>query len=80
MRERLERTLGFVREIAPERIDGSEQRIISIKAGQQVLTFDGEGYLLKFALPNFYFHLATAYDILRHNGIALGKRDFIGGF
>ena len=42
------------------------------------MTFTGQSYLMEFALPNFYFHLATAYDILRHNGIEVGKRDFIG--
>ncbi len=80
LRERLTKTLAFVKTIPAERIDGSEQRAITIKGGGQVLEFDGQSYLLRFALPNFYFHLATAYDILRHSGIPLGKRDFIGEF
>ncbi len=80
LRARLERTLAFVRSIPTERIDGSERRVVTLKTGSREMTFDGQPYLMRFALPNFYFHLATAYDILRHNGIALGKRDFIGEF
>ena len=80
LRDRLERTLAYIGTISPDRIDGSEQRVVTLKAGSGELTFEGQPYLMQFALPNFYFHLATAYDILRHNGIALGKRDFIGEF
>ena len=80
LRARLERTLAFVRSIPAERIDGSERRVVTLKTGGREMTFEGQPYLMRFALPNFYFHLATAYDILRHNGIALGKRDFIGEF
>jgi hypothetical protein len=49
-----------------------------VPLGGQTVTFKGQPYLLQFILPNFFFHLVTAYDILRHNGIAIGKRDFIG--
>lgn len=80
LRGRLQRTADFVRTIAPERIDGSEDREISISAGGQPMTFAGRPYLLHFALPNFWFHTTTAYAILRHNGVEVGKRDFIGTF
>jgi hypothetical protein len=53
-------------------------RAIALTIGKQALNFDGLTYLLNFTLPNFYFHLTTAYDILRHNGVELGKRDFMG--
>ena len=69
-----------MRSVGPERIDGSEERTITLKIGGQPMSFEGQPYLLKFALPNFYFHLTTAYAILRHNGVELGKRDFIGMF
>ena len=61
-----------------EAIDGSTERSVTIKAGSGVLAFQGAGYLVSFVLPNFYFHLATAYGLLRHNGVAIGKRDFVG--
>jgi hypothetical protein len=80
LKQRVARTLDYIHSIAPEAIDGSEARTVSLKAGQQTLTFAGEPYLLSFVLPNFYFHLATAYDLLRHNGVELGKRDFVGAF
>jgi hypothetical protein len=75
---RIEKTLAFITPIKPERIDGSENRAIEMTAGGQPLKFTGLTYLLNFALPNFYFHLTTAYGILRHSGVDLVKRDFIG--
>ena len=78
LRERIARTVEFVRGFRAEQIDGSEERDISITAGSRQLQFTGEQYLLHFALPNFYFHCTTAYDILRHCGVELGKRDFMG--
>lgn len=80
LRDRLERTLAYVGSVGAERIDGSETRTITLKIAGQPMSFEGQPYLLHFALPNFYFHLTTAYDILRHNGVELGKRDFIGVF
>jgi hypothetical protein len=59
-------------------IDGSEDRDITLTVGGQDLHFKGESYLVHFALPNFYFHATTAYDILRACGVVIGKRDFIG--
>jgi uncharacterized protein len=80
LKARLARTAEFVRSIAPGQIDGSEDREITIPIAGQPTTFKGQRYLVHFALPNFYFHLTTAYAILRHNGVELGKRDFIGQF
>ena len=58
-------------------MEGSEAREVTIKVGPNDMTFKGLDYLLHFALPNFYFHASTAYAILRHNGVELGKRDFM---
>jgi uncharacterized protein len=57
---------------------GAAERIIEMKMGSAAISLTGLEYLTRFSLPNFYFHLTTAYDILRHNGVALGKRDFLG--
>jgi uncharacterized protein len=78
LQQRLVRVTEFVRSIDPAQIDGSEEREITLPIGGQTMAFKGQAYLLHFALPNFYFHLTTAYAILRHNGIVIGKRDFIG--
>lgn len=76
--ERIEKTIAFIKSVAPEVIDGSEGRTITLKVRDQTITFGGLAYLFNFALPNFYFHVTTAYDILRHNGVELGKTDFLG--
>jgi hypothetical protein len=60
-------------------IEGSEDRVIELKVGGRELSMSGSQYLLNFAMPNFYFHLTTAYGILRHNGVPLGKIMFLGG-
>jgi hypothetical protein len=78
LRQRIERALDYVNGFEAARIDGSEERAISIPGRGETMTFTGTSYLLGFVLPNFYFHLATAYDILRHNGVEIGKRDFLG--
>lgn len=75
---RIERTVKFVESLRPDQIDGSEERKISLVAGARTLSFLGQPYLLTFVLPNFYFHTTTAYNILRHNGVELGKMDFLG--
>jgi hypothetical protein len=77
-RARIAKTLDYVQGFKPAQIDGSENREIILKMRDSTRTFKGQGYLLHFVLPNFYFHAATAYDILRHNGVELGKRDFLG--
>jgi hypothetical protein len=79
LQQRLTRVREFVESIDPARFDASAERDITMPIGGQPKTFTGQTYLLHFALPNFYFHSTVAYAILRHNGIAIGKRDFIGG-
>jgi hypothetical protein len=69
----------FLAGIKQEKIDGSEDRDVTLKIGGNDMTFKGAQFLVNFSLPNFYFHVTTAYDILRHNGVEIGKRDFIGG-
>jgi uncharacterized protein len=69
---------AVVAAMKPEQIDGSEARIITIQNRVGEMTFPGKEYLLMFALPNFYFHVTTAYAILRHNGVELGKGSFFG--
>jgi uncharacterized protein len=78
LKARLAKTVKFVESIAPKDFDGSESRDITLTVGGQELRFKGEPYLVHFALPNFYFHATTAYDILRRCGVDIGKRDFIG--
>jgi hypothetical protein len=78
LQARIEKTAAFLKSIKPEQIDGTEEKNIALKVGGQEMTFKGQDYLLYFVLPNFYFHLTTAYAILRHNGVALGKKDFLG--
>jgi hypothetical protein len=58
--------------------EGAEARVVTIPTREGSITIAGANYLLEFAQPNFYFHITTAYDILRHNGVDIGKRDFIG--
>jgi hypothetical protein len=76
--ERVRRTVAYLEGLKPEQIDGSEDREITIRRGQTTNTYRGLDYLLNRTLPNFYFHVTTAYDILRHNGVELGKRDYLG--
>lgn len=77
---RIDRTVAYLKTITPAQVDGSEGREIVRPIRGEPKKFTGIDYLLQYALPNFYFHTTTAYGILRHNGIALGKGDFIGSF
>ena len=77
-KSRAERSLAFVNTLTPAMIDGSEDKQISWTAGTREMAFKGEAYLRWFGLPNFFFHCTTAYNILRHRGVELGKRDFLG--
>lgn len=76
--ERVKQTIGYVNSFAPAQIDGTEEKDVSITRGETTVTYKGQDYLLNRVLPNFYFHITTAYDILRHNGVALGKKDYLG--
>jgi uncharacterized protein len=75
---RLERNIAFLKTLTAAQIDGSEGREIVRPIRGEPKKFNGQDYLLLYALPNFYFHTTTAYAILRHNGVAIGKGDFIG--
>lgn len=75
---RIDKTLAFVKSLKPEQIDGSENKDVSLPTPRGPLEFKGQPYLLFFVHPNLYFHCTTAYAILRHNGVELGKMDFIG--
>ena len=77
LRARLAKTVAFISGLKPEQFEGAEDREISLKIGGQAMSFTGQEYLIGLALPNFSFHATTAYAILRHNGLELGKRDFI---
>lgn len=76
--DRVDKTINFLTSIKPEQVEGTEQKELSIKAGGQTLNMTGIMMLLHFTLPNFYFHITTAYNILRHNGVELGKMDYLG--
>jgi len=78
LKARLAKTVTFVQSVQPKDIDGSEDREINLTLGEHTMRFKGQPYLVHFVMPNFYFHCTTAYDILRHCGVELGKRDFIG--
>lgn len=80
LQARIAKTVDFLNGIPAVRIDGSEDKDVEIKTGGGTLSFAGRDYLLTFALPNFYFHVVTAYDILRHNGVAVGKMDYLGSY
>ncbi|MCT0206998.1 DUF1993 family protein [Synechococcus sp. CS-1332] len=75
---RVETTLASLEAFLPEQIDGTEDKAIELTIRSETLHFSGQTFLLLFVLPNVYFHVTTAYDILRHNGVELGKRDFLG--
>jgi hypothetical protein len=79
LQARISKTVAFMQGVSPEAIAGSEERRIVLKLRGQETSFSGQAYLLTFALPNFFFHVVTAYDILRHNGVEIGKADFLGG-
>lgn len=77
LQARITRTLDLLATFEPAEIDGSEDVAILIKGRTRDLSFTGIDYLQNFAMPNFYFHVTTAYNILRHNGVPLGKIDFL---
>ena len=77
LKARVARTIAFVESFTPDQIDGTEEREIAFTLGSYDLAFKGMDYLVGFALPNFYFHMVTAYNILRENGVEIGKRDFL---
>lgn len=78
LKARIAKTIAFIQTVTQERIDGTEDKEIVIKRGDKETRYKGMQFLLGQALPNFYFHVTTAYNILRHNGIEIGKRDYLG--
>jgi len=78
LKARIAKTIDFIDSVKAGQIDGSEDKPIVLKIRGQDVNYIGMQYLLGFAHPNFYFHVTTAYDILRHSGVEIGKRDYIG--
>ena len=75
---RIDKSIDFLESVKPEQVDGSAEKPISFEVRGHTLNFSGMGMLLNFSLPNVYFHITTAYNILRHNGVGIGKIDFLG--
>jgi len=78
LKARVAKTIAFIQTITPAQIDGTEEKDIVIKRGEKETHYKGMQFLLGHAVPNFYFHVTTTYNILRHNGVEIGKRDFLG--
>ena len=78
LKARIAKTIDFIQSVKPAQIDGSEEKNIHLKLGPREVDYKGMQYLLGHAIPNFYFHVTTAYAILRHNGVEIGKRDYMG--
>lgn len=78
LKTRIAKTIAFIQTVTPGQLDGTEDKEIVIKRGDKETRYKGMQFLLGHALPNFYFHVTTAYNILRHNGIEIGKRDYLG--
>lgn len=79
LKARIEKTVSYLKGFTAGQIDGSETKKITLKIAGREMEFDGQSYLLDFVIPNFYFHLTAAYAILRHNGVPVGKADYLGG-
>jgi len=79
LQDRIAKTVAFLRGIDAGAFDGAEERSIVLKMPSGEIHLTGASYLSAFALPNFFFHVVTAYDILRHQGLAIGKMDYLGG-
>ena len=79
LKQRLAKTIDYVKSFKPAQFDGAETKDVTFPAGpDRSITLKGQQFLSAFAFPNFYFHAATAHGILRHNGVEIGKRDFLG--
>jgi hypothetical protein len=76
LKKRLAATIAFLKSVTPASMEGAQTRKVELKFLNAVL--HGDGFVLQFLLPNFFFHVATAHDILRHNGVKIGKRDYLG--
>ena len=78
LKARIAKTIDYVQSFSPAQFDGAQTRTISFKAGPTELSFTGQDYVFKWVFPNFYFHATATYAILRHAGVEVGKRDFLG--
>ena len=78
LRERIRKTIAYVQSVSAAQIDGTEDRDVVIQRRDGSMTFKGEAYLKHYSMPNFYFHATTAYALLRHNGVEIGKMDYLG--
>lgn len=78
LQARIANTIAYLESVDKDQIDAGATREVTLNWGKESATFKGVDYLLGFALPNFYFHVVTAYDILRQQGVAVGKRDYLG--
>jgi hypothetical protein len=78
MKSRVDKTIDFLKTLKPAQLDGKEDSKVTVTVGGQPREFKAQNYLYHFAMPNFYFHLTTAYNVLRGIGVTIGKRDFMG--
>lgn len=78
LKARVRKAIDFLKTLTAAQIDGSEDKAITLTAGSNTFNFKGLDYLNSWVLPNFYFHVATAYNLLRHGGVEIGKMDFLG--
>ena len=78
LRQRVQKTIDFIQSVPAAQIDGTETKDVVVPRRDGSMTMKGETYLKTFVLPNFFFHVTTAYALLRHNGVELGKADFLG--
>jgi hypothetical protein len=77
---RIGKTVDFLKSVSEAQLKGAEDKTVTLKVRGRAINFSGSDYLLNFALPNYFFHVTTAYDILRHKGVPLGKLDYLGAF
>jgi uncharacterized protein len=78
LKARIARTLDFVNAVPRESFEGVERRTVEVPQRDRTLTFEGLAFVFQWSLPNFFFHVTTAYNLLRHNGVELGKKDYLG--
>lgn len=78
LKQRIARTIDYLKSVRREQFEGAESRTVTLKFPNRTMSFSGQEYLTGFVLPNFYFHITAAYAILRNQGIAVGKMDYLG--
>ena len=78
LQQRIAKTVAYLKTLRPEQFEGADVRTVTLKFPNSSLSFSGRDYLTNFVLPNFYFHMTAAYAILRHDGINVGKMDYLG--